>query len=354
MTKTYASLHLAMASLALLGASGCAGDDNEALLTDAEHEQQAVLAVKEIIDGELDAFAKATVALQEATPEPDADGWSAEADAEAVGKMRAAWKEARRAYEAVEGAIAVVFPDLDASTDARYDQFIEVSADADLFDDQGVIGVHAVERILWADAIPESVLAFESALPSYSPAAFPATQAEADGFKNKLVARLVADAAKMRDDFAGLALEASSAYRGVIGSIEEQVEKVDKAATGEEESRYAQHTLGDMRANLEGGKKTYQAFQRWVLSKGEEGSALDAEILAAYARLDAGYGDVEGDALPPLPEGWSSEAPTEEDLATPFGELYSLVRSESDPNQEGSLSASMTASASLLGIRALP
>lgn len=352
MKKIFVGFRLGMVPLALLLAS-CSGDDNEALLTDAEQEQQAVLAVKEIIQVELDKLADAAAALQAAAPEPDADGWSAEADAASVAEMRSSWKEARRAYETVEGAIAVVFPDLDVSTDARYDQFIEVSADADLFDDEGVVGVHAVERILWADQISEAVVAFESALPNYSPAAFPATEAEAEGFKNKLLARLVADTAKMRDDFRGLALDAPSAYRGVIGSILEQVEKVNKAATGEEESRYAQHTLGDMRANMDGGVKTYQAFQSWVLSKGEQGSALDAAILEGFDRLGAGYATVEGDALPPVPEGWSSEEPSAEHLDTPFGQLFSLVREESDDTREGSLSSSMIASASLLGIREL-
>ncbi|KYG04523.1 hypothetical protein BE21_46365 [Sorangium cellulosum] len=330
------------------------GSDNETLYTDADYERRAVLEVKAFIQDNLDEFAAATAALQAAAPEPDEDGWSASSDKAAVDAMKAAWKEARQSYERVEGAIAVVFPDLDYSTDARYDAFIEVAADDDLFDDEGVTGVHGVERILWADEIPEPVLAFESALTNYKAAAFPATEAEAAAFKGELCERLKADAEKMKDDFEGLALDAPSAYRGVISSILEQVEKTSKAATGEEESRYAQYTLADMRANVAAGEQTYAAFQPWLLTKGAEGAEVDKAVLAGFDRLSSAYDAIEGDALPPLPDEWSEEAPTEEQLATPFGKLFSLVERESDDATPGTLAYDMTRSADLLGIPSLP
>ncbi|WP_437282472.1 imelysin family protein [Sorangium sp. So ce375] len=330
------------------------GSDNETLLTDAEYERQAVRDVKVFIQGNIDQFAAATAALQAAAPAPDADGWSATSDKEAVDAMKAEWKKARQAYESVEGAIAVVFPDLDYSTDARYDAFIEVEADEDLFDDEGVTGVHAIERILWADAIPESVVAFESALTNYREAAFPANEAEAASFKDELCARLAADAAKMKADFGPLGLDAPSAYRGVIASIAEQVEKTSKAATGEEESRYAQYTLADMRANVAAGVATYEAFQPWILTKGAEGAEADEAVLTGFDRLRSAYDGIDGDALPTRPEGWSDAEPTAEQLATPFGELFSLVEHESDDTTPGSLAYEMTRSADLLGIKALP
>ncbi|WP_437682755.1 imelysin family protein [Sorangium sp. So ce131] len=328
------------------------GSDNETLLSDAEYEQNAVLDVKAFIQGNLDDFAAATAALQAAAPEPDEDGWSAATDKAAVDAMKAEWKKARQSYERVEGAIAVVFPELDHSTDNRYDAFIEIEADDDLFDDEGVTGVHAVERILWSDEMPEPVLAFESALTNYAPAAFPASEAEAAAFKGELCARLAADAKKMQTDFAALALDAPSAYRGVIGSILEQVEKIGKAATGEEESRYAQYTLSDMRANVAAGEETYRAFQPWLLTK-TEGPEVDKEVLAGFNRLTSAYDAIEGDALPPVPDDWSDETPTAEQLATPFGELYTLVQRESDDATQGSLAHEMTRSADLLGIPAL-
>ncbi|AUX42896.1 hypothetical protein SOCE26_043340 [Sorangium cellulosum] len=339
---------------AALSLPACGSDsDNDKLETDAEYEQNAIIDVKVFIQGNLDEFAAATAALQAAAPEPDEDGWSAATDKAAVDAMKAEWKKARQSYEHVEGAIAVIFPDLDHSTDNRYDAFIEIEADDNLFDDEVVTGVHAVERILWADEIPEPVLAFESALTNYAPAAFPASEAEAAAFKGELCARLAADAKKMQTDFEALALDAPSAYRGVIGSILEQVEKIGKAATGEEESRYAQYTLSDMRANVAAGEETYRAFQPWILTKAE-GPEVDKEVLAGFSRLTSAYDAIEGDALPPVPDDWSDETPTAEQLATPFGELYTLVQRESDDATPGALAYEMTRSADLLGIAALP
>jgi hypothetical protein len=228
---------LPLALLLALALPACGS--NEELLDEADREAQAVLAVKSFIQLSLDDFAGAAAALQDAAPAPDADGWSATADADAVFAMKTEWKRARQAYERVEGAIAVVFPDLDVATDARYDAFIEAAPDDDLFDDEGVTGVHAIERILWSDSIPPEVIAFESALPNYTPPAFPSTQAEADAFKNDLCARLAADTRSMQEQFRGLALDAPSAYRGVIGSMREQVEKLAKAATARRSPRRA-------------------------------------------------------------------------------------------------------------------
>ena len=164
----------------------------------------------------------------------------------------------------------------------------------------------------------------------------------------------MADTKTMQEQFTALALDAPSSYRGVIGSMVEQVEKISKAATGEEESRYAQYTLGDMRANVAAGVDTYAAFQPWLLTKGAEGEAADAEILAGFDRLEAGYAAIQGDALPPVPEGWSSENPTAAQLETPFGRLFSLVAAESDETSEGALVRVMLESAALLGIEELP
>src|SRR5690348_6226184 len=97
------------ASLLLLLA-GCSGNDKK-----TDHEAEAILAVKDFVDVELDGFVASTIALQNAAPAPDADGWGAGETA----AMKTAWAEARAHYERVEGAIAVLFPELDASTDER-------------------------------------------------------------------------------------------------------------------------------------------------------------------------------------------------------------------------------------------
>jgi len=342
----------ATAAAATLLLAGCGGDGNQQVLDDAQHETEAVVTVKAFIQKNLDDLAASSAALEAKAPAADADGWNATADKAAVDAMKAEWKKARLAYESVEGAIAVLFPGLDVSTDARYDAFIATSRDTDPFDDSGVTGVHGIERILWADQIPEKVVAFESGLPNYAKAAFPANAAEATEFKEKLCHRLTVETQEMATKFKALALDAPSAYRGVIGSAHEQVEKIGKAATGEEESRYAQFTLADMRANIAAARTTYNAFQPWLLTK-KGGDALDAKILDGFAKLEASYAKLPGDALPEVPAGWKKDAPDAASLATPFGALYRVIQFESDPKQEGSLVFEMSASATLLGIKAL-
>lgn len=328
----------------LLSAASCGG---------LPPEDQALLDVKSYIQTNLDALDTAVTDLKNDAPAADADGWNATADAAAVQKMRADWKRARTAYEHVEGAIAILFPELDISTDQRYDGFIATDPDDNLFDGQGVTGIHAAERILWSDSIPQRVVDFEKGLPYYQPAAFPANENQARQFKEELLGRLVTDVGTMKQQFSGLALDSSSAFRGVIGSMGEQIEKANKAASGEEESRYAQFTLADMRANVEAGVSIYAAFQPWLQEK-DGGEALDAKITAGFQRLQQHYAALSGDALPEVPATWSSSNPSAQDLATPFGQLYQGLTAEAEPQQDGSLVHSMNAAADLLGIPRLP
>lgn len=334
-------LSIALVPFAIACASSEDGSDDP--------ETQATLSVKEYVGSELDALLESATRIQTAAPAPDADGWNATADAAAVDQMRTSWHDARVSYERVEGAIAVLFPDLDAATDERYDGFIAEAPDADLFDGAGVTGVHGIERILWADAHPTWVVAFESALPGYVAASYPATEAEADQFKNGLAAQLVTDTTTMRDDFEPLALDAAAAYGGVIGSMAEQVEKISLGATGEDESRYAQHTLEDMRANLEGGREIYDAFVPWLREE-DGGAEIDAEIQARFDAVAAAYDALPGDALPAVPDGWDEADPSDEHLATEYGQLWQLLTNESNPTAAGGLAERMLAAADLMEI----
>jgi iron uptake system component EfeO len=177
--------------------------------------------------------------------------------------------------------------------------------------------------------------------------------AEADDFKNKLLARLETDTARMRDDFAPLALDTATAYRGVIGSMEEQLEKVSLASTGESESRYANYTLSDMRANLEGGVAIFDQFHDWLLIK-EGGPAIHDQIESALSGLDTEYTKHAGDGIPPVPATWNPDQPSAADLATDYGKLWSLLTTECDPAVPTSLVSKMTSGGDLLGIPALP
>lgn len=335
-----------LATLTLLALVACQPAD------DTPPEDEATLAVKAYVTDELGKLHAAAVALQAAAPAPDDDGWNATADADAVAQMRVHWSEARASYERIEGAIAVLFPDLDAATDERYDGFLEEGPDTSLFDGEGVIGVHAIERILWADAHPPETVAFEMQLQGYQPAAYPADAAQATAFRDELVQRLVDDVAQMQASFEPLALDLAAAYSGVVGSMAEQLEKVALAATGEDESRYADHTLADMRANLEGGRLLYEAFEPWLTSEAG-GEAVHERIAAGFQRLESGYAQHFGNGVPPVPDGWSAE-PTEEQLATPYGQLFGMLEHEADPDAEDSLVHAMIEAAELMDIPVAP
>lgn len=313
-------------------------------------ETQAILDVKAYVAGELEALHAAAKAIRDAAPAPDDDGWNIGDDEDAVLAMRDAWKDARDSYERIEGAIAVLFPNYDASTDERYDGFIEEGPDENLFDGEGVTGVHAIERILWAEEHPEHVVEFESALPNYAVAAFPASEDEATDFVEGLTQRLIDDTKAMVDQFKPLALDPPSAFRGVIGSMEEQIEKLNLAATGEDESRYAQYTLGDMRANASGGREIFEAFIPQLEAKGAAGRDLEEKILAGFDDLSAYYADIDGDAIPPVPATWNPDDPSEEDLDTAYGKLYAKVSVAADPDAEESLVKLMLEAAELLEI----
>jgi iron uptake system component EfeO len=342
---------LSSARLSLVGAAVILGACSETD-PDVSPEEQATLAVKTYVSEELAGLADAAERLRDAAPDPDDDGWNPEDDGDAVDAMKQAWAEARDHYERVEGAIAVLFPNLDVSTDERYDGFVAEAPDEDLFDGEGVTGMHALERILWADAHPDNVVDFESVLEGYVPASFPSNEREAEAFRDELAQRLVDDTATMRDDFDPLALDAATAFRGVVGSLEEQLEKVSLAATAEDESRYAQRTLDDMRANLEGGQATYMAFRDWVVDRA--GMDVDLAIQGGFGAIEDAYADIGGSAIPAVPDGFNADDPRDDHLDTEYGELFSLLTEQADPSAPSTLVSAMLEAADAMGIPELP
>jgi iron uptake system component EfeO len=318
------------------GFVACSNEDDDP----ADLETQAIAQTKDYVTGELEALVTATKALRAAAPMPDDDGWNADDDRDAVERMREAWGDARDAYERVEGSIAILFGELDVATDERYDAFLdETGPDDDLFDDEGVTGMHAVERILWAGEHPEAVVEFEAELPGYEPAAFPANEDEADRFRNQLTKRLADDCQKMFDMFEPLALSPPTAFWGVIGSMNEQVEKVTLADTAQDESRYAQRTLDDMRANLEGGRAVYDAFRDWVIDAA--GEDVDSDIERGFDTIEEAYAEVDGAAIPRPPADFDATDPSDEALETEFGKLFELLAEQTDIEDEDSLLSKM-------------
>lgn len=320
--------------------------------SDAEQRVKAVQTMHDALLVDVAALAKGVSDLKNAAPTPADRGWDATLDAAAIAEMRAAWIRARTAYEHIEGALAPLFPDIDFAIDARYDDFLAALAgkgfDAYLFDDQGVIGMHAVERVLFSDRVPARVLAFEKTLAGYLPAAMPATAQEALDFKTKLCAKLVSDTATLLSEWTPAKIDAAIAYDGLVSLVAEQREKVVKASTGEEESRYAQRTMTDLRDNLTGTKAVYAIFQPWIVSK-PGGADFDRDILAGLAALDAAYASVQGEAIPEPPSTWSAENPSAADLQSPFGQLYTKVTMQADVAQASSVVAKLEAAGLLLG-----
>ena len=260
--------------------------------------------------------------------------------------MRTAWHDARDAYERIEGAVGMLFPHLDVAIDERYEHFVALRPDRDPFDADGITGMHGVERILWADAITPEVETFERTLQHFDPARTPGDAAEATRFREEVLRTLEEDCARLEREFRPLALDPAAAFRGLLGSIEEQQEKVALAGTGQGESRYARRTLADMRRNLEGGEAVFAAVAPWLLDAG--GRAEDLRIRAGFERLRALYASVEGDELPAVPAGWPEDGAQSE-----YARFADAIERESDPEGEG-LMADLLAAAARMDVAVLP
>ncbi len=347
---------VAAGSLAL-AALACSSESS-----DEQHRAAVVSGMRSGLISDLANLVSASRALQAAAPTPSGRGWDGSQDAAALAAMRGAWTDCRTAYEHIEGATAPIFPDIDVTIDSRYEDFLAAlpGGDADPFDDQGVTGMHALERILYSDVTPARVIQYEAMLPGYSPAAFPGTDAQALEFKTSLVQRQIDDAQKLHDQWQGATnYDLDAAFSGLISLMDEQREKVDKASTDQEESRYSQTTMADIRHNLEGTQRVYALFQPWIRSKPAAGGMpggqeIDAAIEQGFANLQAIYDAVDGDAIPQPPATWSSLDPTATDLQTPFGQLYSGVVAAVDPNAAGSIVWEMNAAAGLIGLTVAP
>ena len=212
--------------------------------------------------------------------------------------------------------------------------------------------MHAIERILYAPTVRAEVIAFESALPGYAAPTWPRTAAEARAFKTDLCQRLIDDVDALDARWQPATIDLAAAYQGLVGLMNEQGEKVNLASTGEEESRYADVTLFDLRNNLAGTARIYAGFRGWLRSRPGGGAADDA-ITGELAALAARYDATPGASLPPAPTDWSSDAPTPANLATAFGQLWQTVHAAIDPAAAGSIVHDLNAAARLLGFPAL-
>lgn len=290
--------------------------------------------------------------LQAAAPATAGRGWDATADAGAIDAMKAAWTRMRAAWEGSEGVLAPLFGELDEVLDGRYEAFLTPLAptgDTNLFDGEGVTGMHAIERILFAPTTPASVVQQEAQLAGYAPAAWPATAEQAATFKNGLCARLITDAQTLVDAWRPRAIDLPGVFEGITALMSEQEEKVSLAAEHIEESRYAQRTMGDLRDNLAGTRAVYGLFVPWLNAK-DNGISIDDGVQNAFDRLAQTYSLVVGDAIPPPPSEWNSMVPTADDQRSEFGMLYLAVVQEVDPSRTGSAVFGMNRVARMLAL----
>ena len=75
---------------------------------------------------------------------------------------------------------------------------------------------------------------------------------------------------------------------------------------------------------------------------------VHTQVMAAFTRLKTAYDALPGDSIPHPPATWTSATPTEADLNTPFGMLFTAVNHESDPDMAGSLHAELDKAVTLL------
>jgi iron uptake system component EfeO len=319
--------------------------------TDADYRQDVDVAIRDSISGDIKDLIQAARELQAAAPNR---AWSATRNGADIQAMRDAWKRTRIAYEHVEGAVKAVFRDVDVKLDARYEESLSTpdgTGDKYLFDGRGVVGMHAVERILFSPEIRREVTVFESSLPGYRPASYPTTDNDAIAFKTGLVQQLIDDGDTLLKQLQNANVDASAAYQGLVGLMIEQKEKVNLAVTGADESRYSNVTLFDLRNNLDGTKKIYDLFRDWVRSK-NAGQTADSKMQTNFVQLGDTYGTTD-EALPTVPIGWSSDSPSADDLSTPFGTMWQRVHQSVDPYNDTSVVFVMNEIATLLGIQAL-
>jgi iron uptake system component EfeO len=318
--------------------------------SDADFRADVSVAAHTSIIEDLEGLAQAARRLQRVSP---TRAWEPFKDRDTIREMQEAWKNARIAWEHVEGAIAPMFPGYNASMDSRYEDFLpgpDSTGDRNLFDGTGVVGMHAIERILFAGDIRPEIVRFEKDLTGYMPAAYPTNDGEAIAFKTQLVQRLIDDTNGVITELQETRVELATAYGGLVSLMAEQREKLKAATQNEEESRYANITLFDLRNNLDGTKKVYVLFRDWILAK--SAATSDRRILDRLDTLMEAYYTTNSDSLPEIPQGWSSDDPTPDSLNTPFGALWMEIHRAVDPATDGSVVFEMNRIARVLGFPA--
>ncbi len=335
--------------LALALCQPACNPDNDLVLADAALGDDAAKATKALLVERAEALHDSVVALCAAAPAPAEGGWVHPRDDAAIKAMIAAWHNARKAGAGLEGALALLPPGRAADIQGAYETALEAGPDPDPFDDRGFIGLHAMERVIWAERVPAPVLAYEASLDGYAAPAFPADAEQAEHFRDKLCARAAADTGAAEAEIEAMSLDPQAAYAIVDHLADGQLVKLEAAGAHRGSARYAGYALTDLRDGLATAAAVHAVFRPWLATKASGPQAFE-EVTKAIARLEKQYTAVGTDALPPVPEGWSNSSFSEESLSTPFGRLFAVVHNETDSSLDGSLTHGWHACAGLLGI----
>jgi hypothetical protein len=200
--------------------------------------------------------------------------------------------------------------------------------------------------VIFADETPDAVVAFEQALAGYEAAAHPTTEGRAVAAR-ELAAGVLADCEAMQADLTSKNIDAKAAYPGAFDFLLQQHAKVLVGGTGQDISRYAKHTLADMRANFHGQREVYSAFSLWVRSK-EDGVQIDVDVMRGLDDLEELYESTAGDALPPVPAGFNPASPSPSQLdSDPYGRLFAKLGRDAS-KEASSLTTKLNAAAKVL------
>jgi iron uptake system component EfeO len=266
--------------------------------SEGELKADIVSSMHELMLTELQGLYQAALDLQSAAPPALSSGWDPSKDSgAAIDAMKEAWSRTRLHWERAEGPVAPMFGDLDDAIDSRYDEMLAAlpAGDSDPFDGQGIVGMHAIERILYAPG-PLAVANDEMNLPNSLLAVWPTSDAQAAEFKNGICQRLVSDTQSLLNQWKTKTIDLSTVFTGLIGLISSQAEKVGLAAMNLEESRYSQTTMADLRSNLAGTRAVYNLFGPLLATK-PYGTTLDTSAMDSFDRLGQTYQNVSAPVL---------------------------------------------------------
>jgi iron uptake system component EfeO len=187
---------------------------------------------------------------------------------------RTQFPQVRAYYERIE-PIAEALGDLDPRLDYR-----EVDAVA-----EGIAwtGFHRIEKDLWVPA--QDALNADGETPAWQDWA-PSTHAQRAEYGDQLVA----DVQELHDYVNSADFASTLEDQGVAGLSNGAIALLDEVATGKitgEEDWWSGTDLSDFAANVEGSKTAFSLVEDLATAKGDDGSALVAQIDAAYADLEA-------------------------------------------------------------------